>query len=150
LEAEVLRHLTGEVPGAVRPAVLSAGDAQAVAAEMTVSEARVRTRMRSLDRRLSKRLEAAAAGKLAPERLRESGHEIAVEYRQAENELAALGRRVAAQASSEDHRRYQERQRSRVRTEWDRLSFDERQTLVRELVESVMVKADSVHTVLRA
>lgn len=149
LEAEVLRHLTGEVPGAVRPAVLSAGDANAVAAEMAVAEARVRSRMRSLDRRLSTRLEAAAAGKLAPERLRESGQEIAVEYRQAENELAALGRRVAAQASSEDHRRHQERQRSRVRTEWERLNFDDRQTLVRELVESVMVKEDSVRTVLR-
>jgi hypothetical protein len=149
LEAEVVRHLTGEAPGAVRPTVLSAGDAQAVAAETMVAEARVRSRMRSLDRRLSARLNAAAAGKLAPEGLRQSGQEIAVEYRQAENELAALGRRAAAQASDTAHRRHQERQRERVRTEWERLSFDDQQTLVRELVESVVVEAGTVRTVLR-
>ena len=63
LEAEVLAHLMGAAngtegdveSGAVRPAVLRAGNAGAVAAETAVAEARVRSRMRSLDRRLCRR-----------------------------------------------------------------------------------------------
>ncbi len=150
LEAEVLRHITGEVPGAVQPALISAGNADAVAAEMAVAEARVRGRMRALDRRLSSQLTTAARGRLPRERLRETAQEIVSEYSQAEEELALIGRRTAAQASAGERRRYQERQLTRVRNEWGKLSFDEQQALVRDLVEKVVVKGDSVRTVLRA
>lgn len=150
LEAEVLRHLTGESPGAVRPAVLHAGNADAVAAGMAVSESRVRSRMRALDRRLSGNLNAAVGGNHAPERLRTSGQEIAAEYLQAEEELDLLNRRAAAQASDSERRRHQERQLLRVRNDWDGLSFEERQALVRDLVEKVIIEGKTVQTVLHA
>ncbi len=149
LEAEVVRHLTDETPGAVRSAILSAGNARGVAAETHVAEERVRSRMRSLDRRLSQKIRAAAEGRLLPEQLRESGQGIVGEYNHAENELISLERRAAAQASDTKRQQHQERQRDRVRTEWSRLSFKEQQILVRDLVESVVVEGDSVRTVLR-
>jgi site-specific DNA recombinase len=80
LEAEVLSHITGEAEGAVRPAVLTAGDAVAVAAEVAVSESRVRSRMRALDRRLADALTAVSAGRQTPEHLREVAQEITADY----------------------------------------------------------------------
>lgn len=153
LEAEVLSHLTGEEEstngGLVRPAVLTTGDARAVAAEVAVAESRVRSRMRSLDRRLSDALTAASSGKQSAEQLREVAQEVTAEYQHSTDELAALDRRAAAHANEGERRRHRARQIALIRDDWDRLSFDERQSLLRELVERVIVEEDGVRTVLR-
>ena len=149
LEAEVVRHLTGEASGALQSTVVSAGDSKAVAAETAMAEARVRSRMRSLDRQLSGSLGLAAGGRLRPEQLRETAHEVAGEYLLAEADLATLAHRAEAQASDSDRRRHQEQQRERVRSEWGRLPFEERQALVRDLVDKVLVDDDRVRTILR-
>ena len=149
LEAEVLRHLSGGEGGAVRPAVLSAGDARGVAAEMAVSESRLRSRMRSLDRRLAEALTAVSHGRQSPERLREVAQEIAADYQQTAQELSAIDQRVAAHASEDERRRHQERQLHRLRHDWGQLRFEEQQSLLRDLVEKVVVDDDGVRTVLR-
>ena len=150
LEAQVLAHVTGETAGAVRPAVLTAGDARAVAAEVAVAESRLRSHMRTLDRRLSDALTAASTGRETPERLREVAQEVTLEYQHSTEELAALDRRAAAQASEGERHRHRERQLTRLRQDWDTLSFDERQSLLRDLVERVVIVDDDVRTVLRA
>ena len=155
LEAEVLGHLTSAASGesgnggAARPAMLSAGDAGAVAAETAVAESRVRSRMRSLDRRLSDALTAAAAGRQSPERLREVVAELSLDYQYSTDELLTLDQRAAAQASEGERRRHRERQLHRVSSEWEGLSFEQRQALLRDIVERVIVDADAVRTVLR-
>ena len=150
LEAEVLRHLTGEAPGAVRHAVLSAGRPEAVAAETAVAESKVRSRLRTLDRRLNDRLAAAAAGRLSRDRLRRAAHEIVHDYRQTEEELAAVEQRAQAQLSQGERRKHLENQLQRIRTDWERLAFEQRQALLRDVVEEVIVDGDTVRTVLRA
>ena len=150
LEAEVLAHLTGDAAGGVRPAVLSAGDGRSVAAEVAVAESRVRSHMRSLDRRLSDALSAASAGSKPPEYLREVAQEVTRDYQHSTDELASIDRRAAAHADEGERRRHRERQIDRIRRDWDKLSFDDRQSLLRDLVERVIVADDSVLTVLRA
>ena len=149
LEAEIRRHLTGDAPGAVRPAVLSAGNAEAVAAETAVAEARVRGRLQSLQRRLADLLTQAAAGHRRRDGLRDAAHAIVADYQEAEEELAALGRRTAAHVSERQRRQHQERQIERVRHEWDQLPFEEQRALLRDLIEKVIVDEDGVRTVLR-
>ena len=173
LEAEVLAHLTaedgpsgdgpagdgpagdgpaGDRPAGghrVRPAVLSAGNARAVAAEVAVAESRVRSRMRSLDRRLANALSAASTGRKPPEYLREVAQQVTRDYQHSTDELASIDRRASAHADEGERHRHRERQINRVRRDWGRLSFDERQTLLRDLVERVIVEDDSVQTVLR-
>lgn len=157
LEAEVLSHLTGAATGdvsagdsgPVRPAMLRAGNANAVAAETAVAESRVRSHMRSLDRRLSETLTAAAAGRESPERLREVAAELTTEYQHSTDELATLDRRAAAQADEGERRRHRQRQLDRVCSEWEQLPFEQQQALLRDLVERVIVDPDRVRTVLR-
>ena len=178
LEAEVLAHLTaedgpsgdgpagdgpagdgpagdgpaGDRPAGghrVRPAVLSAGNARAVAAEVAVAESRVRSHMRSLDRRVANALSAASTGRKPPEYLREVAQQVTRDYQHSTDELASIDRRASAHADEGERHRHRERQINRVRRDWGRLSFDERQTLLRDLVERVIVEDDSVQTVLR-
>ncbi len=150
LETEVLQHLTGAIPGAVQPAVLSAGDATAFAAEIAGAESRVRGRIRGVEKRLQDHLDRAARGALPRDEMRRIANELIQEYQQAEEELAGLQRRSAAQTSEEEQRRHREQQLDRLRTEWDGLGFDDRQTLIRDIVERVVVDGDAVRTVLRA
>ena len=157
LEAEVLAHLMGAAngtegdieTGAVRPALLRAGNAGAVAAETAVAEARVRSHMRSLDRRLSDAITAASSGRDTPERLREVAAEITADYQHSTGELAALDRRAAAQATESERGRHRARQLARIRDDWDGLSFEHRQALLRDVVERVIVDEGGVRTVLR-
>jgi DNA invertase Pin-like site-specific DNA recombinase len=157
LEEEVLAHLTGaangsgggDESGVVRTALLHAGDANAVAAETALAESRLRSRLRSLDRRLADTLTAAADGQETPERMREVAAEITADYQHSVGELTALDRRAAAQASESERRRHRARQLARIRDDWGALSFDDRQALLRDVVERVIVEQDGVRTVLR-
>ena len=149
LEAEVLRHLTGETPGVVRRAVLSAGRPEAVAAETAVAESKVRSRMRTLDRRLNDRLAAAAAGRLSQDHLRRVAHEIVHDYQLTQEELAVVEQRAKAQLSHGERRAHLEGQLQRIRTDWDRLAFEQRQALLRDVVEEIIVDGDTVRTILR-
>ena len=150
LEAEVVRHLTGEAAGAVRSALLSAGDAEAVAAELSATERRIRSRMRSAEKRLHGQLDRAAAGRLGQDGLRDAALEVVLEYQSAEEELGGLRRRREAQASEQERQRYQEQQLDRIRQDWGSLPFGDRRALLRDVVEQVVVEGGTVRTVLRA
>jgi len=149
LEAEVIRHLTGEAEGAVRSAVLAAGDASAVAAELSAAERRIQTRMRSAEKRLHSQLDRAAEGRLGQDGLREAALEVVLDYQSAEEELAGLRRRREAQTSEQERQRYQEQQLGRIRQNWGILPFGDRRALLRDVVEQVVVEGGSVRTVLR-
>ncbi len=149
LEAEVVAHVTGAEPGARRPSVISAGNADAVAAETATATARVRGRLRLLDRRLSEQLTRAAAGQLSRDRLRAIADSLVAEHQDAEEELRGHHDRASLQVSAIARRQHQERQVERIRGEWSRLSFAARQAMVRDLVEKVVVSDDEVTTVLR-
>ena len=104
---------------------------------------------RGLQRRLADLLTQAAAGHRRRDGLRDAAHAIVADYQEAEEELAALGRRTAAHVSERQRRQHQERQIERVRHEWDQLPFEEQRALLRDLIEKVIVDEDGVRTVLR-
>ena len=149
LEAAVLGHLRGEGPGVVQPSFATAGDAGAVAAEVAMARSRTETRLRTLDRRLSSSLQSAVDGASSAERLHGDAETIVAEYQHTEDELDALKRRAADHATEEDRRRRRDRQLARVRDDWERLSFEDQQDLLREVVERIVVTAGQVQTVLR-
>ncbi len=149
LEAEVLRQLRGDTPCGVRPAVAAAGDARAVAAETAAHVVRTHGRQRQLDRRLAESLMLAAAGRLPAEKLRAVAAEVVEEHRILEEELVALQHRAQAQASDTGRRQRRERLLQRVRTEWDRIPFPERQAILHELIDRVVAYDDHVTTFLR-
>ena len=156
LEAEVLRHLRGEDGRGARPGVARAGDAAAVAGETAEALARAEARAKSLDRRLAALLDEASASAVAARsgpsatRLAEEAAPLVAAYETASAEIAALRARLAAQASEGERERRRARLMARLRDEWDELGFEQRRSLLRELVERVTVYDDSVETVLRA
>ncbi|HJN91266.1 MAG TPA: zinc ribbon domain-containing protein, partial [Dehalococcoidia bacterium] len=150
LEAEVVKHLTGDIPGAVQPVVLTAGDADAIAAEIAGAQSRIQGRLRGVEKRLQEHLDSAARGAVPRDEVRATANDLVHEFQQAQDELAGLQRRSAAQSSEDERRRYREQQLSRLRGDWDDLPFDERQALLRDIVEKVIVDVDGVRTILRA
>ena len=130
--------------------VLNAGDALAVEAEIKAVQARVQSRTRAIERRLRTHLDRAAAGGLPPDEVRRIATDLVQEYQQAQDEFTALQRRRDAQTSERERRDYHDQQLQRIRTDWSSLPFDQRQALLRDVVERVVVDGDDVRTVLRA
>ena len=59
-------------------------------------------------------------------------------------------RHAQQQASEEERRRGDEKTPRRLRDEWDELAFPEKQDLLREGVERIVVTDDNVQLVLRS
>lgn len=146
LEEEVRQALLN---GQSAPAVPSAGDGAAVVAEMEAQGRRLRERLRRLDRRLQQHLDAAASGRLNFERLRSLGLALATEHLAAEEGLVETQRLSQQQATESERRQQRQRALARVREEWDRLAFPQRQELLREVLDRVIVRDDGIETLLR-
>ena len=149
LEAEVIGHITGDAPGAVQPSIIRAGDDKAVAAGTAQAAARARGRLRSLDKRLSDQLNRLAAGRISRPEFRSLADALVRERRLAADEAHAQEQRASAHTSEVERRKHVQRQVELMRNNWDHLSFDSRQSTLRELVEKIVVRDDSVTTVLR-
>ena len=149
LEAEVVGHVTGASPGAVHPSIIHAGDENAVAAGTAQAVARARGRLRSLDKRLSDQLNRHAEGRTLRPEFRAATDALVRERRLADDDLHSQQQRASAQASEVERRKHFERQVELMRNNWDQLSFDSRQSTLRELVEKIVVRDDGITTVLR-
>lgn len=149
LEAEVVGHIRSHEPGAVQPSVIRAGDEQAVAAGAAQAASRTRGRLRSLDRRLSEQLNQHAENRISRHQFRAAANALVRERRRASEELRAQEQRASVHAFEVEQRKHLDRQIERIRDNWDELSFDARQSALRELVERVIVRDDSITTVLR-
>ncbi len=111
---------------------------------------RLRDRVRRLDKRLEQYLDAAAGGSLHPEKLQTAAVGIATEQLQLEDRLIDAGRQALLKASEEERHRAIEKTLERLRKEWNDLPFAERQDLLREAVERIVVSDDEVQLVLRS
>jgi DNA invertase Pin-like site-specific DNA recombinase len=131
------------------PALPEAGDAAGVLAEWQRQAQRVRRRLAQLDKRLEGYLDSAARGRLARERLRNLSMAVAADRLSLEETLEDTERRARQHATAADRRRQREWARERLFNEWDNLSFAERQELLRQVVERIVVTDDEVHTYLR-
>ena len=120
---------------------MAAGTAQAVA--------RARGRLRSLDKRLTDQLNRHAEGRTLRPEFRAATDALVRERRLADDDLHSQQQRASAQASEVERRKHFERQVELMRNNWEQLSFDSRQSTLRELVEKIVVRDDGITTVLR-
>jgi len=120
-----------------------------VLAEAQVSSRRLRARLRRLDRRLEQHLDAVTRGRLSRERFDSLSLALGAEQLALEESLAEAERFAHQQASAAERVRRQERALSRLRNEWDRLPPPQRQALLRELLERLVVRDDGLRALLR-
>lgn len=130
-------------------ALPEAGDEEGVLAEWQNQAQRLRRRLGQLDKRLEAYLDSAARGRLARERLRNLSMAVAAERLSLEETLEDTERRTRQHASASERRRRREWARERLFSEWHGLSFAERQELLRQVVERIVVTDDEVRTYLR-
>jgi len=148
LEEEVHQALLGEEPVAVL-SVPKAGDEAAVLQGAEARRRRLRGRLRRLDKRLEEYMDEAARGRLSAERLRSLSVAVAAEELSLEESLAEAERFVRQQTSAAERQQQKERTLARLRDERDRLTPLERQALLGELLERVVVWDDSIRILLR-
>ncbi len=110
---------------------------------------RLRLKARRLDRRLEQYMDSAASGLLAEERLRTLCLALGGEQLEVEQKLIESYRLADAQADEEKRRRSRAEALRRLRESWEDLSFDQRQALLREVLERVIVKDDGLEMILR-
>lgn len=125
------------------------GESQALGgANLLDDPKRLRTRLRQLDRRLEQYLDLAAANRLTPERLRVLSTELASQQLDVEDLLADSNRRTRERAARTERMEERRTQIEQLRAGWEDLDFTARQTLLRDLLERVTVRDDSIDTVL--
>jgi len=146
LEEEVRQALLN---GESTPALSHAGDGAAVLAEMEGQIRRLRDKSRRLDRRLEQFLDGAVAGRINGERLRGLGLSLAAQQLEIEQSLAESQNLARQQATEAERRRQREGLLTRLGDEWGRLAFGQRQDLLRDILDRVVVRDDGIETRLR-
>ncbi len=131
------------------PALPEAGDEAGVLAEWQRQAQRLHRRLAQVDKRLEGYLDAAARGRLARDKLRSLSMAAATDRLALEEDLEATEVRARQHANVAERRRQREWARQRLCDEWDSLLFAERQELLRQVVERIVVTDDDIRTLLR-
>jgi site-specific DNA recombinase len=126
-----------------------AGDEDAVFAESKGECEEMRRRLSLLDKRLERHMDAAARGRLSREKLQSLGLALSAERLEIEERLVAAERRVDEQASVAARRRAQEQALLRLCDRWETLDFASRRSLLRDVVDRVIVADDGIEVLLR-
>jgi site-specific DNA recombinase len=140
---ETLAHQTGDdFPP-------QAGDGQAVLAEWQEKAVRLRLRLRQLDRRLEEQLAAAAKGRITREQLHKLSITTASQQLKLEEELEEAERRLQEQQDASERARERRRALAQLLDGWAELTLAEKQSLLREVVDRVVVRDDGIQVLLR-
>ena len=126
-----------------------AGNEAAVLAEWEAQERRLRNRLRQLDRRLDEYLAAAARQRLNRQQLQKLSVATAADRLKLEEEIENVERKIREQADASERRRSRERALATLLDGWATLPIEEKQSLLRELVDRVVVRDDGVQVLLR-
>ena len=148
LENEVRRNISALELGAGQT-FRQAGDEEAVLAEAKDECRELRRRLALLDKRLERHMDAAARGRLSREKLQSLGIALAGERLDTEARLSATERRIEEQTSVAARRRAQEEALLRLCDRWDSLDFPSRRSLLRDVVDRVVVADDGIKVQLR-
>jgi site-specific DNA recombinase len=143
LEEDVRRNLRNRSSATSRPARNGAQAAGEVDAEIT----RLKDKARRLDRRLEEYLDSAMSGRLNRDKLRTLGLNIAGEWLDLEQRLVESHRLTEMRASEAERRKQREQVIRRLRENWSSLTFSERRELLRQVLERIVVKDDSIEMV---
>ncbi len=146
LEDEVRKAITG---GKTTPLLRQSQNGSSAARQTEEELRRLRRKARRLDRRLEQYMDAAALGSINRDKLHTLGLALATEQLHLEQYLAESNRIAQQQASEGERRNRRDQVLTRIRRDWDGLSFHDRQDLLREIIARVVVKDDAIETVLR-
>jgi site-specific DNA recombinase len=127
----------------------TAGNDEAVIEQWQSEARRIRERLHQIDRRLNRELEAAANDSANSELLRTNGQALAEERLRVEEELRDAEWRAEHYASAAERRRTRNAALELLVQDWEHLPMDDKQRLLRELIDQVRVGEDGVHLVLR-
>ena len=136
-------------PGAGIARLHRTGDPDAYANDVQAEVGRIEGRMRRGRRQVEELVAEVAHGHLSLERMRSLGTELAREQRELVTEAEEARARLALQASEAARREHLETARRRLLADWDALNDDERQSLLREVVDRVDVDGEDVRVFLR-
>ena len=145
LEETVRRQIAGSDLKQLK----TTGDDAAVLAEWQAESRRLRERLHQIDRRIGKSVEAASAARLSREKLRNQGLTLGQERLKVEDDLRNAEWRAENYATATERRKARADALARLVGKWEILPIGERQNLLREVVDRVMVSDDEVRTVLR-
>ena len=110
---------------------------------------KIKSRLKNLDRELDKVMEQAAGGIISKERLRALSIEIAKRQLQLEEALSEAERRARQRDARSEQHEALGGALDQLQHGWDSLTFDERQALLREVLDRVNAHDDRVDVVLR-
>ena len=142
--------LEAQVRAALGEKLVRNGENGTGAADPQASVARLRDRVRRLDKRLEQHLDTAAGGAMNVEKLQTAAIAIAVQQLQIEEKLLEATRLEEQQATEEERHKLVEVTLRRLREEWDDLPFETRQELLREGIERIVVKDSEIQLLPRA
>jgi site-specific DNA recombinase len=111
--------------------------------------ARLRARHRNLDRELDKIMDRAAAGMMSGDRLRSLGIDIARRQLELETLLGQTERRTREREARVEQSAGRLAALEQLTSDWDNLSHDERQIVLRDALDRVTVHDDRVDVALR-
>lgn len=109
---------------------------------------RLRERMRRLERRLELYIEAAAQGRLNTSRFRSLAREVAARLLETEEALAATHEQARRQATETERKEGRDRALAQLRQSWGVLPLEERQRLLRRVIERIDVHDNGVKVTL--
>ena len=148
LEARV-RELLAE-PGAPVARLERVGGTEAYAEEIASEIERIKRRLRQNRRQVESLMGEAAQGKISIERMKSLGAAFAKDQRELDDEAQAARARLAAEVSEAEREEQAEATRKRLLTRWDDLALDERQALLREVVDRIEVDGDEARLLRRS
>jgi site-specific DNA recombinase len=145
LEETVRHHLSELDPNKLA----TAGNDDAVITQWQTESRRLRDRLHQIDRRLNRELEAAASATISSERLRSNGLALAEERLKIEEELRDSEWRAEHYASAAERRRTRNAALQLLVNEWESLPLNDKQQLLREMIDQVRVGEGGARIVLR-
>ncbi len=147
LEARVHELLGEPGPGATR--LHRAGNPDAYAEEVAAEVGRIEGRIRRNRRQVEELVGETAHGHLSLERMKSLGANFAQEQRTLDDQANAARARLAVQRSEAERQERVEATRRRLVENWDAIEREERQRLLREVVDRTEVDGTDIRLYVR-
>ena len=122
-------------------------DPDEIAAEIEGQIRRLKDKGKRLDKRLEKHLDEAASGTIDHEKLRSLCVSLGAEQLRIEQKLVEAVRRSEQEASEKETRRERQKKLKSLRERWDDFAFEEKQDLLRDVLEKIMVRDDGLELI---
>jgi DNA invertase Pin-like site-specific DNA recombinase len=146
LEEQVRSDLSGMNGDVLLPL---GGNQAAVREEWEREAARLRNRLRQLDRRMDEQLSAAAKNRISKEQYRKLSVATATQHLKIEEGVEEIEHRLKEHADASERTRERQRALAALLDGWPSSTMDEKQVLLRDLVDRVVVRDEGIQVIIR-